>query len=114
MGIVISRYYRWWFICIIYNTIRCDQDTFKVEARAGQETYSGIFDCARKVMKSEGPKAFFKGVAPRVLRSSPQFGVTLLAYEFLQRFVSPQAPTKPHNLAAGVPVEDHDVELVRQ
>jgi solute carrier family 25 aspartate/glutamate transporter 12/13 len=88
----------------------------QVEARAGQETYSGIADCARKVYKSEGPKAFFKGIVPRVLRSSPQFGVTLLAYEFLQRFVSPQTPTKPAtgNLAAGVPVQDQDVEMIRQ
>ncbi|KAL0488036.1 calcium-binding mitochondrial carrier protein [Acrasis kona] len=86
----------------------------QVEARAGQETYSGIMDCARKVYKSEGPKAFMKGVGPRILRSSPQFGVTLLAYEFLQRYISPEKNQKPHNLAAGVPVEDADVEMVRQ
>lgn len=36
-------------------------------------------------MKEEGPKAFWKGTAARVCRSSPQFAVTLLTYELLQR-----------------------------
>jgi solute carrier family 25 (mitochondrial aspartate/glutamate transporter), member 12/13 len=36
-------------------------------------------------MAEEGPKAFWKGAGARVLRSSPQFGVTLLTYEILQR-----------------------------
>ncbi|KJH44448.1 Calcium-binding carrier protein Aralar1 [Dictyocaulus viviparus] len=57
----------------------------QVAARAGQTTYNGVIDCARKVMKEEGPAAFWKGTAARVCRSSPQFAVTLLAYEVLQR-----------------------------
>lgn len=36
-------------------------------------------------MKEEGAKAFWKGTAARVCRSSPQFAVTLLTYELLQR-----------------------------
>lgn len=38
-----------------------------------------------KVMREEGPRAFWKGTAARVCRSSPQFAVTLFAYELLQR-----------------------------
>jgi len=57
----------------------------QVAARAGQTTYNGLIDCARKIMKEEGPRAFWKGTAARVCRSSPQFGVTLLTYEILQR-----------------------------
>ncbi|CAJ0581664.1 unnamed protein product, partial [Mesorhabditis spiculigera] len=57
----------------------------QVAARAGQTTYNGVIDCARKIMKEEGPAAFWKGTAARVCRSSPQFAVTLLAYEVLQR-----------------------------
>jgi solute carrier family 25 aspartate/glutamate transporter 12/13 len=56
----------------------------QVEARKGQATYKGIVDCATKIMADEGPKAFFKGSMARVLRSSPQFGATLVAYEYLQ------------------------------
>lgn len=56
----------------------------QVEARKGQATYKGIVDCATKIMAEEGPRAFFKGSMARVLRSSPQFGATLVAYEYLQ------------------------------
>lgn len=56
----------------------------QVEAKKGQSTYRGISDCARKIMAEEGPRAFLKGSLARVLRSSPQFGATLVAYEYLQ------------------------------
>ncbi|KAE8233509.1 hypothetical protein CF326_g1446 [Tilletia indica] len=56
----------------------------QVEARKGQSSYKGITDCAVKIMKEEGFKAFYKGSMARVLRSSPQFGATLVAYEYLQ------------------------------
>ncbi|XP_043215075.1 calcium-binding mitochondrial carrier protein Aralar1-like isoform X4 [Amphibalanus amphitrite] len=57
----------------------------QVAARAGQTTYTGVFDAARKIYSEEGMKAFWKGAPARVFRSSPQFGVTLLTYELLQR-----------------------------
>ncbi|XP_068738183.1 electrogenic aspartate/glutamate antiporter SLC25A13, mitochondrial-like isoform X1 [Montipora capricornis] len=57
----------------------------QVKAREGQQTYRGVFDCTRKVWKEEGGRAFWKGAGARVFRSSPQFGVTLLTYEILQR-----------------------------
>ncbi|KAI1316361.1 mitochondrial aspartate-glutamate transporter agc1 [Mortierella claussenii] len=57
----------------------------QVEAKKGQSTYSGIADAARKIYKEEGLRAFFKGGPARILRSSPQFGTTLMVYEILQR-----------------------------
>lgn len=36
-------------------------------------------------MQEEGFRAFWKGTVARVFRSSPQFGVTLVTYELLQR-----------------------------
>lgn len=57
----------------------------QVVARTGQQTYGGIFDAIKKISKEEGLSAFFKGGPARVLRSSPQFGFTLLTYELLQR-----------------------------
>uniref|UniRef100_A0A8C7ZZ59 Solute carrier family 25 member 12 n=1 Tax=Oryzias sinensis TaxID=183150 RepID=A0A8C7ZZ59_9TELE len=58
----------------------------QVAARAGQTTYSGVIDCFRKILQEEGFRAFWKGAGARVLRSSPQFGVTLVTYELLQRW----------------------------
>ncbi|KAL3056249.1 hypothetical protein OYC64_018858 [Pagothenia borchgrevinki] len=59
----------------------------QVAARAGQTSYSGVIDCFRKILKEEGFKAFWKGTGARVCRSSPQFGVTLVTYELLQRWL---------------------------
>nr|XP_057937106.1 electrogenic aspartate/glutamate antiporter SLC25A12, mitochondrial-like isoform X1 [Doryrhamphus excisus] len=58
----------------------------QVAARAGQTTYNGVIDCFKKILKEEGFRAFWKGAGARVFRSSPQFGVTLLTYELLQRW----------------------------
>ena len=57
----------------------------QVEARKGDTTYNGLTHAARTILKEEGFKAFFKGGPARILRSSPQFGFTLAAYEVLQR-----------------------------
>lgn len=57
----------------------------QVEARKGEATYSGLVDAAKTIYKEEGFKAFFKGGPARILRSSPQFGFTLAAYEVLSK-----------------------------
>ena len=57
----------------------------QVVAREGQTTYNGLMDAARKIYLEEGFSAFWKGAVARMCRSSPQFGVTLVTYELLQR-----------------------------
>lgn len=54
------------------------------EAKKGYSTYTGNLDAFTKILAEEGPRALFKGGIARVVRSSPQFGVTLVAYETLQ------------------------------
>ena len=72
-----------------YFTTPCDviKTRLQVEARKGDQVYNGLVDCARKVYKEEGLKAFFKGGPARILRSSPQFGFTLAAYELLGKLL---------------------------
>ncbi|KAF3938690.1 Mitoferrin-1 [Dactylella cylindrospora] len=69
-----------------YLTTPCDviKTRLQVEARKGETHYRGLVHCAKTVYKEEGFKAFFKGGPARILRSSPQFGFTLAAYEVLQ------------------------------
>ncbi|KAL1706195.1 mitochondrial carrier domain-containing protein [Schizophyllum commune] len=55
----------------------------QAEAKKGDTHYKGMKDAFSKIYKEEGFRAFFKGGPARVLRSSPQFGFTLLAYETL-------------------------------
>lgn len=59
----------------------------QVDAREGEDVYDGPFDCVTKTVEKEGPGALFKGATQRVLRSAPQFGVTLLVYELLNQVV---------------------------
>ncbi|CAD6587414.1 MAG: mitochondrial aspartate-glutamate transporter agc1 [Cyphobasidiales sp. Tagirdzhanova-0007] len=54
------------------------------EAKKGFSSYTGNVDAFTKILAEEGPSALFKGGIARVIRSSPQFGVTLVAYETLQ------------------------------
>ncbi|KAJ2701044.1 mitochondrial aspartate-glutamate transporter agc1 [Coemansia sp. IMI 203386] len=59
----------------------------QVVARKGDTVYNGLMDAARKIYKEEGFKAFFKGGPARIVRSSPQFGTTLMCYELIHRMV---------------------------
>jgi len=59
----------------------------QVEARKGQTTYKGVADTFVKIYREEGFKALFKGGPARILRSSPQFGFTLVAYEYLHKLL---------------------------
>lgn len=59
-------------------------DVIKTKIQSGG-TYSGISSTFHRILKEEGPRAFFKGGIARVCRSSPQFGFTLAAYEMFQK-----------------------------
>ena len=72
-----------------YLTTPCDviKTRLQVEARKGDTTYTSLRHCASTILKEEGFQAFFKGGPARILRSSPQFGFTLAAYEVLQKML---------------------------
>ncbi|XP_004616762.1 mitochondrial glutamate carrier 2 isoform X1 [Sorex araneus] len=46
----------------------------------GEDSYSGITDCARKVWTQEGPSAFLKGAGCRALVIAPLFGIAQGVY----------------------------------
>lgn len=48
--------------------------------------YSGMFDCAKKILKREGVKAFYKGYIPNMLGIIPYAGIDLAVYESLKNF----------------------------
>ncbi|KAJ9114364.1 hypothetical protein QFC20_001507 [Naganishia adeliensis] len=63
----------------------CVKTRLQAERRAGHTHYKGLFDALITIPKEEGFKALFKGGIARVIRSSPQFGVTLVCYEMLKK-----------------------------
>ncbi|XP_029910345.1 mitochondrial glutamate carrier 1 [Myripristis murdjan] len=46
----------------------------------GEDSYRGIIDCTRRVMRREGPSAFMKGAACRALVIAPLFGIAQGVY----------------------------------
>ncbi|XP_022913670.1 mitochondrial glutamate carrier 1-like [Onthophagus taurus] len=46
----------------------------------GERSYSGIVDAFMSILKHEGPKAFFKGGACRMMVIAPLFGIAQMVY----------------------------------
>lgn len=45
--------------------------------------YSSIIDCAKKVIKNEGIRSFYKGYIPNILGIIPYAGTDLAVYEVI-------------------------------
>lgn len=88
-----------------YLTTPCDviKTRLQVEARKGEAAYTGLRHAAKTIWKEEGFTAFFKGGPARIFRSSPQFGFTLAAYEFLQNTLPmPGSKKKEESMSIGL------------
>lgn len=48
--------------------------------------YSSMSDCAKKILKNEGIKAFYKGYIPNLIGIIPYAGIDLAVYESLKNF----------------------------
>merc|ERR1712038_1053910 len=53
-----------------------------LEKGAGDESYNGVFDAFRKILKNEGPSAFLKGALCRMIVIAPLFGIAQMVYFF--------------------------------
>ncbi|XP_066523935.1 mitochondrial glutamate carrier 1 [Hoplias malabaricus] len=58
-----------------------------------EDTYSGVTDCIRKILRNEGPTAFLKGAYCRALVIAPLFGIAQVVYflgvgEFILSFLA--------------------------
>ncbi|EOQ99986.1 hypothetical protein J056_001216 [Wallemia ichthyophaga EXF-994] len=86
----------------------------QAEAKQGQTSYRNVGHAFTSILREEGPKALFKGGPARVLRSSPQFGVTLVAYEWLHKLMPYpfQSSDKP-SVSALLPQREEDITRVR-
>ena len=43
--------------------------------------YSGMFDCARQIARTEGLRAFYRGLTPSLIGIIPYAGIDLTVYE---------------------------------
>jgi len=89
---------------LLTNPMDLVKTRIQVASRPGEEIYSGIGDCIRKIHQNEGPAAFFKGSFPRVARIAPQFGLSLFAYEKFSQLIGFRGIAPPTN----APVQPRD------
>ncbi|KAG9314129.1 mitochondrial carrier domain-containing protein [Chiua virens] len=85
----------------------------QVEARKGQAHYKGLADAFVKIYREEGFRALFKGGPARILRSSPQFGFTLLAYEYLHKYLPFPWEEKPPQVQTALTSRQDDMSRIR-
>lgn len=45
--------------------------------------YNNVFDCIQKIVRREGPTAFYKGFIPNILGIIPYAGTDLAVYEVI-------------------------------
>lgn len=43
--------------------------------------YKGLWDAIRIIFRQEGPKGFYKGLLPNLLKVAPSMGASFLSYE---------------------------------
>lgn len=58
-------------------------DVVKTKLQTKTNNYLSILDCIKKIYINDGFKGFWRGGLWRVLKSTPQFGITLYIYEKL-------------------------------
>ncbi|KAF8204027.1 mitochondrial inner membrane protein [Pholiota molesta] len=85
----------------------------QVEARKGQTHYAGLRDAFVKIYREEGFRALFKGGPARVIRSSPQFGFTLLAYETLKDVLPYPWQDKPIKMETALTSRPDEMSKIR-
>ncbi|XP_056606238.1 solute carrier family 25 member 55a [Triplophysa dalaica] len=62
---------------------------------ANEDTYTGVVDCFRKILKREGPSAFLKGAGCRALVMAPLFGIVQVMYFVgVGEYIMSQSPLK--------------------
>ena len=50
-------------------------------------TYTGIGDVARKTLAAEGPRGFYKGLTPNLLKVAPAVSISYVVYENSKRML---------------------------
>ena len=59
----------------------------RLQSQGGKEKWGNITNCARLTLQQEGPRAFFKGAQARMYLIGALFGIVVVTYETLPRYV---------------------------
>ncbi|EFA75857.1 EF-hand domain-containing protein [Heterostelium album PN500] len=57
-------------------------------------TYTGIFDCFRQTYRTDGFRAFYRGLGASILSTIPHSGINMLVYETLKHEIIKRSPAE--------------------
>merc|ERR1719396_283607 len=60
----------------------------RMQGEAAKELYSGTVDCALKMMKQEGPAAFFSGAIPRMVQVGMTSGISFALFPVISQLLN--------------------------
>merc|ERR1712176_1183376 len=60
----------------------------RMQGEAAKELYSGTVDCAMKMIKTEGPTAFFSGCIPRVVQVGMTSGISFALFPVISKLLN--------------------------
>merc|ERR1719243_304248 len=60
----------------------------RMQGEAAKELYSGTVDCALKMMKNEGPTAFFAGSVPRMVQVGMTSGISFALFPVISKLLN--------------------------
>jgi solute carrier family 25, member 38 len=71
--------------CLVTNPIDIIRTRvyFQYYSADKEQQYSGLYDGIRKIYEKDGPRGFFRGLVPRVLRKGMATVICWVAYEYL-------------------------------
>lgn len=75
-----------WVVAIPFDTVKSRLQT------APEGTYSGLVDCSRKLLASDGAGGFFRGVGPAMLRAFPANAACFMGVELSMKFFNYISP----------------------
>ncbi|KAJ3740550.1 mitochondrial carrier domain-containing protein [Lentinula detonsa] len=79
--------YALWAVIYPIDMIKSRMQTDGFTSATGRR-YASSLDCAKQVWRSEGPKAFLRGLGPTLIRSPFANGATFLGFEMANRFLN--------------------------
>merc|ERR1711877_24202 len=59
----------------------------RMQGEAAKELYTGTIDCALKMMKTEGPAAFFAGSIPRCVQVGMTSGISFALFPVISKML---------------------------
>merc|ERR1719487_2966551 len=60
----------------------------RMQGEAAKELYSGTVDCAKKMLRSEGPAVFFAGAIPRMVQVGMSSGISFALFPVISELLN--------------------------